>query len=175
VYFGIGVKKLTFTNNFGFIIVIWNSLHLMSNFPLHKKNYEIQSKKKKPLQINFQKKSLMNIFKWWQNEKRKYDLYLCVKFKFEKFATLLRKFKLRISPILFFQNYYLSFLQKNIKIIWTIMAFYNHLFTCFKTIYYYFLKNNAHNWIFWTHGLTNFYVHLIYIYINQWKIFGVMV
>jgi len=34
--------KLTFTNNFGFIIVIWNSLHLMSNLPLHKTNYEIQ-------------------------------------------------------------------------------------------------------------------------------------
>jgi hypothetical protein len=54
----------------------------------------------------------MNIFKWWQNDKRKYDFYLCVKFKFERFATLSGRSKLRISPNFFFQNYYLSFLQK---------------------------------------------------------------
>jgi hypothetical protein len=57
VYFGSDVKKLTFTNNFGFIIVIWNSFHLMSIFPSQKNKWnKIKKKKKKNPQINIKKK-----------------------------------------------------------------------------------------------------------------------
>jgi hypothetical protein len=62
VYFGSDVKKLTFTNNFGFIIVIWNSFHLQT-FQNYKKKTKKkkklkkkQKKKKKNPQINIKKK-----------------------------------------------------------------------------------------------------------------------